>query len=320
MIPAAEDHDVIRTALGWLEAGHPVILVTVLRTWGSSPRPPGSLLSIDPHGRCVGSVSGGCADEQLAQRFRHVSPDDVFPCRVEYGIERDEAQRMGLPCGGRLQLLVERLDSPDALKPLAARLDENCLTHRRVDLQTGSVTLETADSGSEFQVTETMVCKTYGPGWGVLLIGDGQIARYLAGMAVALGYRVTICDPRPGIHEAPLPGDGVACSRRMPDDEVRISSAERTAIVTLAHDPRVDDLGLIAALESPAFYIGALGSVRTADARRQRLLSLGVDAESIARIHAPAGLGIGSKRPSEIALSILAQITAVRNLDGVRSS
>jgi xanthine dehydrogenase accessory factor len=314
---AMEDQAVVRTALNWLETGHSVALITVLRTWGSSPRPPGSLLAIDKTGHCAGSVSGGCADQQLAEQFRDGSLATRFPCRIVYGVDPAEAGRMGLPCGGGLELLVERLDTPDSFRLLAGLLAENKRVRRRVNLETGAVSLDSEPQGIEFQISGTEVCKTFGPGWRLILIGDGQIARYLTGMAVPLGYRVTICDPRPDAYAEPLQTEGVDLSRLMPDDEIVRSTDARSAIVTLAHDPRLDDLGLLAALESPAFYIGALGSTRTAEGRRQRLQTLGVEPRSITRIHAPAGLPIGSKRPSEIALSILAQITAVRNLKGV---
>jgi len=157
------------------------------------------------------------------------------------------------------------------------------------------------------------VIKVFGPAWQLLLISDGQIARHMAMMALALDYRITICDPRREFVD-PDPLEGVHYSNRMPDDEVaELSDAQRTAIVTLAHDPRQDDLALSAALESQAFYIGALGSSRTSATRRERLAQLGYSAEQIARIHGPAGLNIGSRKPGEIALSILAGITAVRN-------
>ncbi|MET0088802.1 MAG: XdhC family protein [Candidatus Thiodiazotropha sp.] len=246
--------------------------------------------------------------------------DETFPKRIVYGVEPQEADRMGLPCGGRLELLVECLDAPQALQRLHELLMQNRLVARQVNLQSEEVTLDTTAEGPEFQIGDVQVSKTFGPGWALLLIGDGQIARYLADMAMPLGYRVTICDPRPEVYGEPLDLHGVSFSRRMPDDEVRDNASVRSAIVTLAHDPRLDDLGLIAALEGPAFYIGALGSARTAEARRQRLHSLGVDADSVGRIHAPAGLPIGSKRPAEIALSILAEITATRNLSGVSLS
>lgn len=210
-------------------------------------------------------------------------------------------------------MLVEALDSAEPIASLLNGLAQGRLITRRVEIATGKAALSTDDDGSEFRVSDTEVAKTFGPAWQLLIIGDGQLARYLADMACQLDYRVTICDPR----EAYQPTTGlpnVRYCREMPDDAVRRMGDEpRTAVVALAHDPRQDDLGLSAALESGAFYIGALGSVRSAKARRQRLQSLGYSPRQIDRIHGPAGLAIGSKRPAEIAVSILAEITATRN-------
>ena len=218
---------------------------------------------------------------------------------------------MGLPCGGRLELLVEELTGPESIEQLLVRLRNGELLARRVELASGQVSIEAAslhpgDGGTEFQLSETAVVKIFGPVWQLLLIGDGQLTRHLASMALHLDYRVIICDPRDSFApSAPL--DGVHYSREMPDDAVQgLSEHSRTAIVALAHDPRQDDLGLGAALESRAFYIGALGSNRSAQARRKRLASLGYSPQQIERIHGPAGLHIGSKRPAEIAVSILA--------------
>jgi xanthine dehydrogenase accessory factor len=237
---------------------------------------------------------------------------------VDFGVDRQEASRMGLPCGGRLEVLIEQLTGPESVAPLLTRLRDGALVRRSVSLATGEidlgeVDLQRGDGGAEFQLSETAMVKTFGPAWQLLLIGDGQLARHLASMALHLDYRVIICDPRENF-APPVPLADVYYSRLMPDDAVQgLSDQTRTAIVTLAHDPRQDDLGLSAALESQAFYIGALGSTRSAQARRERLVSLGYSAQQIARIHGPAGLHIGSKRPAEIAVSILAQITAIRN-------
>ncbi|MCG7992288.1 MAG: XdhC family protein [Candidatus Thiodiazotropha lotti] len=315
----SDDLEVIRTATGWLGDGVRVALVTVLKTWGSSPRPPGALLAIHGSGHTVGSVSGGCVEETLAASHRKGELGGERPSLVDFGVEKAEAERLGLPCGGRLELMVELLSSVDNLKPLLDLMDNGQLTARRVVLESGEVTLQTGGAGVEFDVTRESVTKVFGPAWQLLLIGNGQIARHLAQMAISLDYRVTICDPRAEfIDQNPLVG--VHYSKRMPDDEVRrLKDVARTAVVTLAHDPRQDDLGLTAALERALFYIGALGSRRSAEKRRGRLTEIGHSADQIARIHAPAGLAIGSKRPAEIALSILAQITAVRNRVGAAS-
>jgi xanthine dehydrogenase accessory factor len=309
----ADDIEVLEGALAWLQSGQQIALATVIKTWGSSPRPPGSLLVMNTTGQYIGSVSGGCVEESLLARYSNSELAGPAPTMVDFGVDRQEARRMGLPCGGRLELLIEQLSGPESIAPLLARLRDGQLVTRRVRLVDGETELQPGHGGTEFQLSETEVVKTFGPGWQLLLIGDGQLARHLASMARHLDYRVIICDPRESF--APLsPLDDVYYSRVMPDDAVRgLSDQARTAIVTLAHDPRQDDLGLSAALESQAFYIGALGSNRSAEARRQRLASLGYSAQQIARIHGPAGLHIGSKRPAEIAVSILAQITAIRN-------
>lgn len=312
-ISQAEDLEVLAAATDWLKAGQRVALATVLRTWGSSPRPPGSLLAISDAGRCVGSVSGGCIEQELVSRQRAGELAGPGPTLVDFGVDREAAGRLGLPCGGRLELLVEHLTAAEPVGALLARLHRGELVARRVCLDTGEVSLHPGIGGVELELTERDVIRTFGPAWQLLLIGDGQIARHLASMARQLDYWVTICDPREGPGGGP-PLAGVRYSRRMPDEAVgAMRDRPRSAIVALAHDPRQDDLGLSAALETPAFYIGALGSSRSARARRARLQALGHSDSQIARVHGPAGLPIGSKRPAEIALSILAEITAVRN-------
>ena len=313
MTDQADDIEVLEGALAWLQSGHQVALATVIKTWGSSPRPPGSLLAMNDAGQFVGSLSGGCVEEALLSRYVSGELAGPTPTMVDFGVNHQEASRMGLPCGGRLEVLIEQLGGSNSVAPLLARLRDSALVTRRVNLVTGEVDLQQGDGGTEFQLSETAVQKTFGPAWQLLLIGDGQLARHLASMARHLDYRVIICDPRENF--APLvPLADVQYSRLMPDDAVQgLSDQARTAVVTLAHDPRQDDLGLSAALESQAFYIGALGSNRSAQARRERLVSLGYSSQQIERIHGPAGLHIGSKRPAEIAVSILAQITAIRN-------
>lgn len=264
-------------------------------------------------GGFVGSVSGGCVEETLVERYRRREIAGPQPTLVDFGVDRQEASRLGLPCGGRLELLVEELTGVDGIDSILDQMQQGELVARAVDLDSGQVSLSYGDSGSELKYSGNRVVKTFGPAWRILLIGDGQLARHLASMALLLDYRVTICDPRETFDPSqPVPG--VRYSRDMPDDAVQqLGDQARTAIVALAHDPRQDDLGLSAALETRAFYIGALGSRRSAQARRERLQSLGFSAQQLARVHGPAGLPIGSKRPAEIAVSILAEITAIRN-------
>ncbi|MEJ2317445.1 MAG: XdhC family protein [Gammaproteobacteria bacterium] len=312
MTQQADDIAVLSAAAAWLREGRRVALGMVLRTWGSSPRPPGSLLAMNDSGNYCGSLSGGCVEETLVARYADGDIAGPQPTRIDFGVDRQEASRMGLPCGGRLEVLVEELGDAQQTEALLERLARGELVARTLDCVTGRVSLQAGRDGPELAICDDRVTKTFGPAWQLLLIGDGQLARHLASMASQLDYRVTICDPR-DLYKTPMP-DGIAMTDTMPDDAVRnISDQARTAIVTLAHDPKQDDLGLSAALESGAFYIGALGSRQSAQARNRRLESLGYSRADIARIHGPAGLSIGSKRPAEIALSILAQITAIRN-------
>ena len=309
----AADAEVLAAASEWLRSGHRVGLATVIRTWGSSPRPPGSLLAMNDAGRLMGSVSGGCVEAELVARYRAGQLGEPFPTRVNLGVGHLDAGRLGLPCGGRLELLVEELTAAAPIDTLLARLREGALLARRVCLATGEVSLHPGDRDTEFTVSADAVIKVFGPAWHLLLVGDGQIARLLATMARLLDYRVSICDPREEFAD-PFPLPDVGYTRQMPDDAVNaLADHPRSAVVTLAHDPRQDDLALTAALESRAFYVGALGSARSAAARRKRLLALDVTPAQLARLRGPAGLFIGSKRPAEIALSILAEITAARN-------
>jgi len=309
----ASDLEVLTVARDWLEAGQKAALVTVLRTWGSAPRAPGALLAVRSDGAMAGSVSGGCVEQELAERYRRGELGTPFPTLVDFGVDGREASRLGLPCGGRLELLVEELDTPRPVSALLSRLASGALVARRVCLRTGEVSIHAGANRPELEVNEDSVTKVFGPAWHLLLIGDGQLARRLAIMAKLLDYRVTICDPRE-LFADPAPLSDVAYSRLMPDDAaLSLADDPRSAIVTLAHDPKLDDLALSAALLTNACYVGALGSERSAAARRERLTQLGLTASQIARLDAPAGLSIGSKRPAEIALSILAGITAARN-------
>ena len=313
MTDQADDIDVLENALSWLQTGQRVALATVIKTWGSSPRPPGSLLAMNDAGQFVGSVSGGCVEESLLARFCNNELAGPTPTMVDFGVDRQQATRMDLPCGGRLEVLVEQLSDAESVASLLQQLRKGSLVSRKVNLTSGEVDLLQGDGRAEFELSESAMIKTFGPAWQLLLIGDGQLARHLASMALHLDYRITICDPRENFASS-TPLAGVNYNRLMPDDAVQqLTDQTRSAVVTLAHDPRQDDLGLSAALETRAFYIGALGSKRSAQARRERLASLGFSAKQLKRIHGPAGMNIGSKRLAEIALSILAQITAIRN-------
>ena len=307
------DREILETAIDWLEQGHRPLLVTVARTWGSSPRPVGSLMLMREDGRYAGSVSGGCVEEDLLERYRQQQLDDGFPTLVDYGINRAEATRLGLPCGGRLELLVEQLDSVTQLRTVLDKTRASELVARRVCLNTGEVSLHPASASDDFYYTDGYLKKTIGPRWQLLLIGAGHLSEYVAQIALMMNYRVIICDPRETDTQKTA-FDGCEIVNSMPDDAVKTwATHSRSLVVALTHDPKLDDMALLDALASPAFYVGAIGSKLNCEKRCERLKTLGVTAQQLQRLHAPIGLSIGSHSPPEIAVSIMAEITALRH-------
>lgn len=307
------DLQVLSSMLEWRQAGHAVDLFTVIETWGSAPRLPGAMLAIRDDGQVAGSVSGGCVEDDLVEKVRGRSFSEATPAFLVYGVSKDEAARFGLPCGGTLRLLHETVDSTEWISDLLARCAAHEVTARKVNLQTGAITLERATGDDRLAVSDDLVKTVHGPRWRLLVIGAGQLSRYLATMAQALDYDVIVCDPRQEYADAwDVPGTTLV--RGMPDDmvlELRLDS--HSAVVALTHDPKLDDMVLLEALKSPAFYVGALGSRRNTANRRERLKLFDLDDAQIDRLHGPIGLRIGSRTPPEIAISILAELTAVKN-------
>ncbi|MES2263401.1 MAG: XdhC family protein [Pseudomonadota bacterium] len=307
------DLEVLKTSAAWIAAGHRAELVTVIKTWGSSPRPIGATLAICDDGRVVGSVSGGCIEDDLIARVREHGITRSAPEVVSYGITADEAHRFGLPCGGTIELAIEPLGAGSRIGELLQRLEQHQLVERRLDLNTGHVTLNPTGAGSVLERSGDELITQHGPRWRLLIIGAGQLSRFLAEIATAMDYHVTVCDPREE-YRAGWHLDGVELVHTMPDDLVLdMCLDQRSAVVALTHDPKLDDLALMEALKSDAFYVGAIGSRVNNAKRRERLLQFDVSTEQLARLHGPIGLYIGSKTPAEIAISILAEITAVKN-------
>lgn len=306
------DREVLRIAVEWLMAGEPVYLATVAKTFGSSPRPPGSLAVLRADGHFAGSVSGGCMEDDLVTRLRTGRLTEKFPAVVTYGVTREEAQRFGLPCGGELELVLERLESAASLQNILEKIDARQHVVRRVCLDTGEASLHPVSVREEFFYDGRDLRKLFGPSWRLLLIGAGQLSRFVAQMGLALDYEVIVCEPREEL-ASQWQVDGAILDARMPDDVARALADERCAVLALTHDPKLDDMALLEALASPAFYVGALGSHVNNDKRRARLASLGVSRENLARLHGPIGLPIGSKTPSEIAVAVLAGVTAARH-------
>ncbi len=307
------DLQVLRMALDWCHAGHRVCLVTVIETWGSAPRPPGALLALRDDGRIAGSVSGGCVEDDLIERIKNGILLTETPELITYGVTKDDAARFGLPCGGTLRLIQEEVTDTEWIAELIDRITNHQLVARILDMKSGQVTLHPALSNEQISFDGQMLRTIHGPRWRLLIIGAGQISRYVAQMAQALDYDVTVCDPREE-YAATWDMPGVMLSRDMPDEVVLALNLDmHSAVVALTHDPKLDDMALMEALKSRAFYVGALGSRANTAKRKARLALLNVNAAEIERLYGPIGFCIGSRTPPEIAISILAEITAVKN-------
>jgi xanthine dehydrogenase accessory factor len=306
------DLQVLDQARCWFRQGHHVWLVTVIETWGSAPRPPGALLCLRDDGRVAGSVSGGCVEDDLIDRVRHGERVDR-PALITYGVTKEEAARFGLPCGGNLRLVQEPLREPAWIDQLLARTARHELVARTLQLDSGAVTLQTAARGQQFEFDGQRLRALFGPRWRLLIVGAGQLSRVLAQMALALDFEVICCDPREEYHlgwDVP----GTSFSKAMPDDLVQeLQLDPHCAVVALTHDPKLDDMVLLEALKSPAFYVGALGSRGNTAKRKERLAMFDLSPAEIGRLHGPVGLDLGSKTPAEIAVSVAAELVAVKN-------
>jgi xanthine dehydrogenase accessory factor len=307
------DLQVLKAAAEWVRAGRRVVLATVVKTWGSAPRPVGALTAIRDDGQVAGSVSGGCIEDDMIDRVRSGELVRDRPVATRYGVTAEKARQFGLPCGGTIELVLEPLHRASGLEELLDRLARHQLVMRRVDMASGAVTLAAARSSDRLAFDGTSLSAVYGPRWRMLIIGAGQLSQYLAQMALALDYHVTVCDPRSEYADG-WPLGGVAFTRGMPDDVVTEASLDaHSAVVALTHDPKLDDMALLEALKSPAFYVGAIGSRKNNDARRKRLAQFDLSQAEVARLHGPVGLNLGGKSPPEIAVAILAEMTAIRN-------
>jgi xanthine dehydrogenase accessory factor len=321
---------VLRTLRNWRQAGKRALLATVVRTWGSSPRPVGSIMALCEDGSVVGSVSGGCIEDDLIYKHtqayaqKDVSSDGPNnmphampagpPVFVKYGITADEAHQFGLPCGGTLELLLEFDPDATSLTQLVEDLEGGQLVQRTVRLADGAVSLQPSARPEDLSVSSAELVNTFGPEYRMLLIGAGQLTEYLATMALFSGFAVTVCDPREEYRGAwSVPNVTVVSD--MPDDVVTAFKPDRrSCVVALTHDPKLDDLALLEALKSEAFYVGAIGSRRNNEARKERMIEhFDQTAASLAPLRGPIGIYIGSKTPPEIAVSVMAEILAVKN-------
>jgi xanthine dehydrogenase accessory factor len=297
--------------LEWRRAGRRVWLLTVAQTFGASPRPPGSLAAIRDDGILVGSVSGGCIEDDLvARRDEYAGRKPAF---AAYGVTAEEARRFGLPCGGELEVIIEPEVREADFVGLLGEIGSGRIVARRVDLATGTWTLGTASPTDECERNAEFFTSVHGPRWRMLIIGGSEIAHYLAEVASTVDFQVFVCDPREEYRTA-WRAKGAQWIDGMPDDAVLAFRPDgHSVILTVSHDPKLDDMALLEALKGDAFYVGAVGSSRTSAERRKRLADFDLTAAQIARLRGPVGLSIGSRTPPEIALSILADLIASRN-------
>src|SRR5436190_6192213 len=307
------DIEVLRSAEAWRKSGHRVTLGTVVKTWGSAPRPVGAMVAIRDDGQVAGSVSGGCVEDDLIDKVKSGSVAPDKPQLITYGVTNEEATRWGLPCGGTLQVVLEPVTEASAIESLLESIGRQQLVLRRLDMKTGESTFQAGHGQDALEFDGNVLSAVYGPRWRLVLIGGGQLTRYLAEMAKMLDYHVTVIDPRAEYADG-WDVASVALERDMPDDVIaRMNLDGHSAVVALTHDPKLDDLALMEGLKSAAFYVGAIGSKKNNDARRKRLEEFDVSKDEIARLRGPVGLYLGSKTPPEIAVSILAEMTAVRH-------
>ena len=310
------NHQVIATLADWLDQELDCWLCTIVKTWGSSPRPIGSLLACNSKGEVSGSLSGGCVEEDLIDKLLRGEHAANGPEQIRYGVQKAESDRLGLPCGGRLEVLAEPiasdLENRNGFSGILEALDSRRCIQRTLDLESGTQLIETVEQYQPLSIDTQYLIQYFGPRYRLLLIGAGQIASYLSDMARSVDFQVLVCDPRQEIIDQ-WPVDGATMIQGMPDDVVREHATDGyCAVITLAHDPRIDDMALMEALKGPCFHIGAIGSQRTSQARVNRLKQLELSNQEIARLKGPVGLDIGSKSPPEIAISIIAELIQVR--------
>jgi xanthine dehydrogenase accessory factor len=305
-VTAVGDDDLatLATALAWAETGHAVALATVISTWGSAPRRVGSHLAVRADGLFAGSVSGGCVEADVILAAQDLLSVQAGHAVLDYGVADTVAWAAGLACGGKIDILVQRL-ADDGLPPalvklaLVATAEGTGLTISS-DPATGQ---SQAGDGGPF-------VRPYPPPRRLAIIGAVHIAQALVPLAEGLGIAATVIDPR-GMFADAERFAGVTLDRRWPDEALaEFHPNAATALVALTHDPKIDDVALASALNSEAFYIAALGSRKNHGARLERLAALGFAPDALRRIHGPAGLSIGAASPAEIALSIAAQLTA----------
>lgn len=322
----ADLNDIPALALDWHRSGAGAVIATVVETWGSAPRRAGSQLVVNLAGHMMGSVSGGCVEGAVVLEAMEVLGEaGGAPRLLEFGVSDDDAFAVGLACGGRIRVLVERVGrdvSTEVLQGLVAARAAKTPVAYVTSVSQGGPRLDFAGAyGARFRADrsgleedgDTFVA-IHNPPLRLIVVGGVHIAQLLLPMAAAAGYACALIEPRPAFG-SPERFEGVEILDDWPDEAMAaLAPDSRSAVVTLTHDPKLDDPAIVAALRSDCFYLGCLGSKRTHAKRVARLEGAGV--VDLARIHAPVGLDIGAKNPAEIAISIMGQITELLRRGG----
>ena len=320
---------VLRLALDWHRAGRGVVLASVVKTWGSAPRPVGSQLVIRDDGHMEGSVSGGCVEGAVVFEALDVlknGTDQKHARLIEFGVTDDEAFAVGLACGGRIKVLVEPVGAEtggtmplDLLAQLVAKRESLLPVAYVADLKSAERWLDDTQAFPDrFRLDRSGVeddgrtfVSVHNPPLRMFVVGGVHIAQFLVPIAQACGYDITLVDPRPAF-ASPARFPGIKILYDWPDVVLKAANLDaRCAVVTLTHDPKLDDPAILAALRSDVFYLGCLGSKRTHAKRALRLRNAGFDSDDIERINAPVGLDISGRSPAEIAVSVMAQVTQI---------
>jgi xanthine dehydrogenase accessory factor len=326
---AGAPRDVPVIARRWLDDYGTIALATVIKTWGSAPVPVGGQLVVGPGERFEGSVSGGCVEAAVITAAGDVMASGQ-PKVLEYGVGDETAWRVGLPCGGRIEIFVERLSGADDAAYLDAVIgarQTRSLLVVDIDLTNGQRVLHRDTDGFDAETAERLAngecvladipdgrrfLHALAPPVHLILIGAGHVAQVLADLTRRVGYQATVIDPRTAFSSETRFG-GVPLRQDWPETALpALGLDSRTAVITLAHDARLDDETLPIAVRSSCFYVGALGSRRTHEKRVERLHQAGLTDAEIARVDAPVGLPIGAKGPAEIAVSILGAVIKAR--------
>jgi xanthine dehydrogenase accessory factor len=310
------DRQVIEQIDKWLRNDSDCWLCTIVATKGSSPRPVGSLLAINALGASCGSVSGGCIEDDIAKQIVNQQLTASKPSILSYGVDASENERLGLPCGGELTLLVQPIaaspENQQQFKKILSALSQRQCINRISSTVDNSSNLSPAPLFQPLNRSGDKVTHCFGPHFQMLLIGAGQLSKVLAELALAMDYQVIVCDPRPELVEQ-WDVAYVEAVFDTPDQLILKQGGDaQSVIISLTHVNAIDDLAVASALKTDAFYVGALGSMRTSESRKQRLLAQGFSAKQLSKLHAPVGLSIGSKTPIEIAVSVMAQLTSLR--------